>query len=100
MKPSSWLACLLPLFGLVPAHAQIYSVTDLGTLGGTYSVASGINSSGTIVGDSLTSGGQDHAFSYSGGVMTDLATMGETNSHAIAMNDDGIIVGQGETGAP
>ncbi len=56
---------------------------DLGTLGGPSSYAEGINSSGTIVGFSYTSGGNYHAFSYSGGVMTDLGTLpGGSNSFA------------------
>src|SRR5579872_5824089 len=57
------------------AHAVLYSVTDLGTLGGTTSRAYGINNTGTIVGQAYTPTTRD-AFSYSGGVMTDLGTLG------------------------
>src|SRR5205814_290988 len=49
-------------------------MTNLGSLGGgTFdsSHALGINSSGTIVGNSTTATAS-HAFSYSGGIMTDL----------------------------
>ena len=54
------------------AQAQ-YTAYDLGTLGGSYSVAYGINNAGTIVGNRTTSDGVTHAFSPGGGVMTDLA---------------------------
>ncbi len=39
-------------------------MTDLGTLGGDYSRAYGINDNGLIVGDSYTSTGYSHAFLY------------------------------------
>jgi probable HAF family extracellular repeat protein len=72
-------------------------MTDLGTLGGGSSVAYGINNSGTIVGYAYTSGGPQHAFSYSGGLMTDLGTLGGLNSQANAINSSGTIVGYAET---
>jgi uncharacterized membrane protein len=60
-----------------------------------------INSSGTIVGDSLGNGG-DHAFIDRGGVMTDLApclaSIGLTgDSGARGINDNGDIVGYAMT---
>jgi probable HAF family extracellular repeat protein len=80
-------------------HAFIYSagvMTDMGTLGGTMAYAHGINSSGTIVGDSTLPGDVVlDAFVYSNGTMTDLNTPGETSSYgaARAINDSGTIVG-------
>ena len=47
-----------------PTHAFLYSggvMTDLGTLGGSFSQAWGINVSGQVVGDSEI-GGQVHGF--------------------------------------
>jgi probable HAF family extracellular repeat protein len=57
------------------AHAFLWqngSMTDLGTLGGTGSVATAINDSGQVVGYSTTADGQTDAFLYAGGAMTDL----------------------------
>jgi probable HAF family extracellular repeat protein len=68
----------------------------MGTLGGTMAYAHGINSSGTIVGDSTLPGDVLlDAFVYSNGTMTDLNAPGETAKYgaARAINDSGTIVG-------
>ena len=69
-----------------PQHAFLYSngtMTDLGTLGGTVSVATGINTAGQVVGNSNITGDVDfHAFLYNNGTMTDLGTFGGTISSA------------------
>jgi probable HAF family extracellular repeat protein len=70
------------------------SLTDLGTLGGLNSGASGINSAGTIVGWANRSNGVAHAFSYSSGTMTDLSSLEpDGSSHASDINDLGVTVG-------
>ncbi len=56
------------------SNAVAASITDLGTLGGSYSYAYGINDSGQVVGGAATASGAQHAFLYSGGSMTDLGT--------------------------
>ena len=56
-------------------------MTDLGTLGGTYSTASRINNAGQIIGRSTTADdAQLNGFIYSGGVMSDLGTLGGVSS--------------------
>ena len=67
-------------------------MTDLGTLGGTQSVAYGINDSGTIVGLGFTPTAF-HAFSYSNRTIADLGALGELNSAALSINSSGVIVG-------
>jgi probable HAF family extracellular repeat protein len=79
-----------------------YGVTDLGTLGGQYSAAYGINDSGQVVGSSETS---DWAviqpFLYENGQMQDLNSLipqdsGWSLNFAEAINTAGQIVGEGE----
>jgi probable HAF family extracellular repeat protein len=57
------------------SHAFAYAngvMYDLGTLGGSFSVAFGVNSRGHIVGASETAQGDVHAFVFRNGVMHDI----------------------------
>jgi probable HAF family extracellular repeat protein len=94
-------------------HAFLYSggkMTDLGTLEGDSSRATGINNNRQIVGYSQFSGGRYHAFLYTilntGGTMTDLqgtlnALGGQApyESAAYAINNNGGIVGTSSGGS-
>jgi probable HAF family extracellular repeat protein len=65
-------------------HKQVrYSIKVLGTLGGTYSEAVGINNSGEAAGTSTPPGDQVvHATLWRNGVIIDLGTLGGANSVA------------------
>src|SRR5512134_1603622 len=63
-----------------------YTVTDLGTFGGSYSAAADINAAGQVVGAAYTVNNVSRAFLYSDGAMTDLGTLGGDWSVALAIN--------------
>ena len=73
--------------------------TDLGTLGGNFSTAHGINDAGQVIGTSSTASGQRHAFIIGpdGTGMTDLGTLGGDESDAFGINDAGQVVGWSTT---
>lgn len=69
-------------------------LTDLGTLGGSVSIAWGINASGQIAGESFTDGTPGGAFLWDKGVMTNLGTLGGGGSEAWGLNDAAQVVGK------
>lgn len=84
-------------FALLSATSQAwalpaYTITDLGTLGGSLSAAMDINARGEVVGRSYTASGLTHAFLYSNGLMNDLGAAGGS-SYSEGINDHGQIVG-------
>src|SRR6266568_4995963 len=78
------------------------TITDLGTLGGSYSEAVAVNDHGQVIGLSTTANNEYHSFLRSDGVMTDLGSLGGTYTVATAINNHGQIVGftLTPTGAP
>jgi probable HAF family extracellular repeat protein len=86
-------------------HQPRYTITDLGTLGGTFSQAFGINNNGFVVGFATLSGDTAlHAFLWRKGMMTDLSTLAPADtlpiSVAFSINDKDEIVGMSETSVP
>ncbi len=75
----------------------LYSVTNLGTLGGGQSYGYGINNAGQAVGVSDTGQGSEHAFLYTNGQMQDLGTLGGAIGVAYGVNDAGQVTGASRT---
>jgi probable HAF family extracellular repeat protein len=87
-------------------HKQVrYSIKVLGTLGGTFSEAVGINNSGSMAGISAITGNvAAHATLWQRGVITDLGTLGGPNSVAPEAepqpNARGEVAGASDTATP
>jgi probable HAF family extracellular repeat protein len=78
----------------VASAGSIFTVTDLGSLGGPAAQAFGLNASGVAVGSATSSFGYTHAFSSFGFGITDLSiNTGATEGIASAINSSGEIVG-------
>jgi probable HAF family extracellular repeat protein len=75
--------------GLISQFVR-YTVADLGTLGGNYSAASGLNDAAQVAGAAnLIPNGPQHAFLWYGGHLSDLGTLGGLNSSAFGPNAGG-----------
>jgi probable HAF family extracellular repeat protein len=79
-----------------------YSVTDLGTLGGTFSIGRGINNKGWATGNAfLRQDTAQHAVLWRTGRKIDLGTLGGPNSNTFwGPNERGQVAGQAETSTP
>jgi probable HAF family extracellular repeat protein len=82
------------------------TIEDLGTLGGAYSQAIGINDRGQITGYANTVGGDGHAFFWTpsmpngaNGTMQDLGTLGGASSTGNSINSEGQVAGYAYTNA-
>jgi len=70
----------------------LYTITDLGTFGGSESYAEDINASGHVTGYSDTLSSQ-YAFIYSSGIMADLGPLGGYCSNGNAINNFDQVTG-------
>ena len=107
MKARTFRSFLTRAFGVTLISASSwasaetpYRLTDLGTLGGTESIATAMNESGQVTGkSSLTGGSSSHAFRWDGKSMQDLGTLGGTSSFGFAINSSGQVTGVAQTGS-
>lgn len=82
----------------IATAASSYVVTDLGTLGGTFSVGYALNSHGHVTGWSTTANNAaQHAFLYDG-VMHDLGTLNGMDTFGYGINDRGQVAGSASKG--
>jgi probable HAF family extracellular repeat protein len=86
--------------GNLVEHAFLYDegatpeMQDLGTFGGSFSFATGINDADKVVGSATLSGdAKQHTFLYNSGVMKDLGTLGGPYSYPLDINNADQVVG-------
>lgn len=84
------------IVGSPAAAATGYTITDLGTLGGDWTRARGINDAGDIAGTSALSTAGSHAFRWKGGIMTGIGSVGGLSSDGLGISDDGWVVGSAQ----
>jgi probable HAF family extracellular repeat protein len=83
-------------------HAFLWTETDgmrdLGDLGGGYSRAIAVNTSGVVAGNSILANGEQRAFVWIDGQgMRSLGSLGGGSSEASALGEDGTVVGNSLT---
>jgi probable HAF family extracellular repeat protein len=98
MKMQYTSFALLYCAGLILAGfasvADAAVISNLGTLGGSYSRGFGINASGQVTGGSNAAGStSNRGFLYTGGTMYDLGTLGGPITFAFAINASGEVAG-------
>jgi probable HAF family extracellular repeat protein len=95
-----WGLGAVVLLGFNLAWAQtVYSVTDLGTFGGTFGCAMSLNQKGWAEVMETTSAGSMHAGLWVDGLKINLGTLGGPNSSENwgGINDSGVVVGFADT---
>lgn len=94
------LLTLLILAAPAAVYADSYNVVDVGTFGGTFSNAFGINSSGQATGQATTPDNNGYAFRFDGS--RPLQNLGTLGGYSVGngINDSGHVVGFSQTLGP
>ena len=79
------------------AGQQRSQAVDLGTLGGTFSIALAVNDRDEVVGSASLPNFDEHGFLWRNGTMMDLGTLGGSFSRATGINNRGQVVGASST---
>src|SRR6266849_5825284 len=95
MRP--FLLLLVFAAGVLNA-GPIYSVTDLGGLGGSGAVGYKINSAGEVVGWAATAANYNHAFASGSNGLQDLTGATASEAYAYGVNSGGWMVGTSYVG--
>lgn len=69
-----------PSASRAPVSPSLYTIAEIGTFGGSFSIAFNINDGGGVSGAATTADEYQHAFFWDEGQMTDLGTLGGLNS--------------------
>jgi len=85
---------------LAAAQTPRYTVSDLGTFGGSFSIAFGVNNAGRIAGAAAVPGGNHHPFLSGIFGKTDLGTLGGPNAHGSGINERAEVSILSETSTP
>jgi len=103
-KLSFGLATLVLLFSSTAVAQTTYTVTDLGTLGGTFGCAMGINNKHWAEFMDTLPGEQNHAGLWTDGLKIDFGTLGGPNLNSSiyygGVNERGQAVGFSDTSTP
>jgi probable HAF family extracellular repeat protein len=90
-----------PENGIPTVHPFIWEnghMVDIGTLGGIYGIASGLNNKGQVAGTSSLAGDQPtHPFLWERGTLRDLGTFGGTTGTGNWIDEAGGVVGTAST---
>jgi len=99
LRPFLFCAAILAFLPATSRANFLFTVTDLGTLGGSTSHGLAVNDYGQVVGEAMTSAGVYRAFAFWKGTLIDLGTLGGDYSSASGINDNAQIVGTATTAA-
>jgi probable HAF family extracellular repeat protein len=96
---NSYTDSIPTVFGIPTVHPFFWEegrgMVDVGTLGGVYSTATGLNNRSQVAGFSTLTGDlTQHAFLWDQEGIKDLGTLGGSSSETFALNDRGEVVGR------